>query len=79
MWITSYSSGSQPGVHEKLTGGMQNLENNSKEAYLGIMFHLGVPKRDTILIWEYAEGYNFDLGIRKYQKVENPWSWSFKF
>ena len=22
--------------------------------------------------WGYAEGYNFDLGVREYQKVENP-------
>ncbi len=82
MWITSYSSGSKPGVWgvpEKLTGGTQNLENNSKEAYLGRIFHSGVCKRDTILIWGYTEGYNFDLGVREYQKVENPCFWSFKF
>jgi len=35
---------------------------------------LGVRKGHTILIWGYAEGYNFDLGVRGYQKVENPWS-----
>ena len=26
------------------------------------------------MIWGYAEGYNFDLGVHEYQKVENPWS-----
>jgi hypothetical protein len=26
-------------------------------------FYLGVHKGDTILIWGYAEGYNFDLGV----------------
>jgi hypothetical protein len=25
---------------------------------------LGVRKGGTILIWGYAEGYNFDLGVR---------------
>jgi hypothetical protein len=25
----------------------------------------------TILMWGYANGYSFDLGVRKYQKVEN--------
>jgi hypothetical protein len=40
---------------------------------MGIMFDQGVRKRGPILIWGYAERYNFDLGVRKYQKVENPW------
>jgi hypothetical protein len=39
---------------------------------MGIMFDHGVRKRGPILIWGYAERYNFDLGVRKYQKVENP-------
>ena len=39
---------------------------------MGIMFDQGVRKRGPILIWGYAERYNFDLGVRKYQKVENP-------
>ncbi len=29
-------------------------------------------KGDTILIRGYAGGYNFDLGVREHQKVENP-------
>jgi hypothetical protein len=33
---------------------------------------LGVRKGGTSLMWGYAEGYNFDLGVREYQKVENP-------
>ncbi len=32
----------------------------------------GVRKDDKILIWGYAERYNPDLGVRAYQKVENP-------
>ncbi len=40
---------------------------------MGRIFYLGVRKEDTILIWGYAEGYNFDLGVHEYQKVENPW------
>jgi len=38
---------------------------------LGRIFDLGVRKGHSILILGYAEGYNFDLGVRKYQKVEN--------
>ena len=34
----------------------------------------GVHKGDTTLIWGYAESYNSDLGVREYQKVENPWT-----
>jgi hypothetical protein len=40
---------------------------------LGRIFDLGVCEGHIILIWGYAEGYNFDLGVRGYQKVENPW------
>ncbi len=42
---------------------------------MGKMFDLGVRKRGTVLIWGYADGCNFDfdLGAREYQKVENPW------
>ncbi len=32
----------------------------------------GVREEDASLIWGYAEGYNFDVGVREYQKVENP-------
>jgi hypothetical protein len=39
---------------------------------MGRIFDLGVRKGHTILIWGYAEGYNFDLGVRGYQKVEKP-------
>ncbi len=41
------------------------FKNRSKEALLGRIFDLGVRKGHTILIWGYAEGYNFDLGIRR--------------
>ncbi len=77
--ITAYGSGSQPGVRvplgvrEKLTGGTPNFKNDSKQVYLGRIIDLGVREGDTILIWGYAEGYNPDLGVREYQKVENPW------
>jgi hypothetical protein len=33
---------------------------------------LGVREGYASLIWGYAEGYNFDLGVRKNDKVENP-------
>ena len=51
---------------------MRILKNNSKEALLGRIFDLGVREGHTILIWGYAEGYKFALGVRGYQKVENP-------
>jgi hypothetical protein len=31
----------------------------------------GTP-RGSILIWGYAKGFSVYLGVRKYQKVENP-------
>ena len=63
------TSSSQPGVGvplgvpEKLTEGTQNFKNYSKKL-IWVQF----------LFWGYAEGYNLDLGARKYHKVENPWS-----
>jgi hypothetical protein len=33
---------------------------------------VGVRRGDSSIIWVYAEGYNFDLGVHEYQKVENP-------
>ncbi len=48
-------------------------KKHSNEAYLGLIFYLGVRKGDTSLIWGYTEGYNFDLGVGEYQKVENPY------
>jgi hypothetical protein len=74
-----YSSGSQPGVRvplgvlEKVTGGTRNIKKCSKEAFMGRFFYLGVREGHIILIWGYTEGYNFDLGVRGYQKDENPW------
>ncbi len=53
---------------------MPNFINHSKQVYLGRIFDLGVCEGDTILIWGDTEGYNPDLGVREYQKVENPWS-----
>jgi hypothetical protein len=70
---------SPQGVLEEPTGGTwranrytQNLKTCWNEAYLGRLFYLGVREVDSILIWGYAEGYNFDLGVHKYQKVEDP-------
>ncbi len=38
------------------------------------IFIWGVREGNTSPIWGYADGYNFDLGVQEYQKVENPWS-----
>jgi hypothetical protein len=53
-------------------GVRKNYKNNSNEDYLGRIFDQGVGKRGATLVWGYTESYNFDLGVRKYQKVENP-------
>ncbi len=60
------------GVREEPIG--VRKKNHSNEAYVGRIFYLGVREGDTSLIWGYAEGYNFDLGVREDQKVENPCS-----
>jgi hypothetical protein len=54
--------------------GYVTLKNLPKETHLGRIFDLGICKLETTLTWGYAEGYNFCLGVRKYQKVENLWS-----
>jgi hypothetical protein len=41
--------------------------------YMGRLYHWGVRKGGTILLWGYAEGHNFDFGVREYLKFENPW------
>ncbi len=61
----------------KLTGGTPNFKTHSKQVYLGRIFYLAVREGVKILIWGYAEGYNPKLGVREYQKVENPWARSF--
>jgi hypothetical protein len=55
-------------------GVRQIKKHTEKHVYLGRIIDLGVREGDTVLIWGYAEGYNPDLGVREYQKVENPWS-----
>jgi hypothetical protein len=53
--------------------GMQNLKNLHQMKLILVEFFIwGVHKGDTVLIWGYAEGYNFYLGVGKYQKIENP-------
>jgi hypothetical protein len=59
-------------VREKVTRGTRKLKNCPKEALLGRIFDLGVCEGHIILIWGYAEGKHFDLGVRGYQKIENP-------
>ncbi len=61
------------GVREELTEGHKIKKTHPNEASLSRFFYLGVHKGDTSLIWWDAEGYNFNLGISKYQKVENSW------
>jgi hypothetical protein len=51
---------------------MQNFKNHPKQVYFGRIFDLGVREGGKILIWGYAEGYNPDQGVHKYQKIENP-------
>ena len=58
-------------TQKKLTGDTQNKKKQLKEAHLCRIFDLGVRKRETTLICGNIEGCNYDLGVRKYQKVEN--------
>ncbi len=60
-------------VREQPTGVRKIKKTHTYEAYLGRIFQLGVREGDTNLIWGYAEGNSFDLGVPKYQKFENPW------
>ena len=53
--------------------GVREIKKNAKKKPFWVeFFYLGVREGHTILIWGYAEGYNFNLGVRRYQKVENP-------
>jgi len=40
----------------------------------GVQFLFGGKQMGPVLIWGYAKGFSFDLGVRGYQKVENRWS-----
>jgi hypothetical protein len=57
---------------KRIQGVHKIKQKSSKEALLAMIFYLGLREGHTILIWGYAEGYNFDLGVRGYQKVKNP-------
>jgi hypothetical protein len=35
--------------------------------------------RGTNLLWRYAGVLNYDFGVRKYQRVENPWFKQLRF
>ncbi len=46
-------------------GGTQaDQRGNAKKLFGKNFLFWGIP-RGTILIWGYAEGYNFDLGVRE--------------
>ncbi len=52
-----------------------NLIKIKKLPFLGTINYLGGAiffLNGVILMWGYAKGYSFDLGVGKYQKVENP-------
>ncbi len=58
-------------------GVCQILKTSQNKYFWVELLVWGVRKGDTTLIWGYAESYNSDLGVREYQKVENPWDrWS---
>jgi hypothetical protein len=52
---------------------MQNKKKHPKDTHLGKILDLGVREGEPTLILGYAECENVDLGVRGYQKVENPW------
>ena len=39
---------------------------------MGRIFDLGVREAHTILIWGYAEGFNFDLGYTGTKRLRTP-------
>jgi len=50
--------------------GIANLEKQLRrrkyqQLCMGRPYDLGVRKGGTILLWGYAEGYNFDFGVRE--------------
>ncbi len=45
------------------------LKPTQKKIILVKKFISGICKKDTYLIWGYAEGKIFDLGVCKYQKL----------
>jgi hypothetical protein len=51
--------------------GGYSKKTHYNKSFLRRIFYLGVREEDASLIWGYAEGYNFDVGVREYQKVEN--------
>ncbi len=50
----------------------QGVRKIIKRVQIKTILLFGGTQRGATLIWGYTEGYNFDLGVRKYQKVENP-------
>ncbi len=56
------------GVRKEPTGVRKILKTSSKWSLFGYNFLFGGTQRGQ----GYAEGYNFDLGVREHQKFENP-------
>ncbi len=77
-WGTRTPWGSQA-VHRGYAGNsklMLKIKKASKTSTFRWIFWFGGTQRGTIMVWGNAEEVNFDLGVRKYLKVENPWtSW----
>ncbi len=61
------------GYVRKSQGVRQTLKMTQNKYIWVDLLIWGARKDDKILIWGYAEHYNPDLGVRAYQKVENPW------
>jgi len=51
---------------------MQNVKFHSKEAHLGRIFDLGVRKKDTTLVWGYAEEIFLIRGYASTKKLRTP-------
>jgi hypothetical protein len=48
--------------------GMENSKSPTQMKLIWVEFFIWGYAKEM----GYAEGYNFDLGVREYQKVENP-------
>jgi hypothetical protein len=67
LWNSDYKSGVRTASSSQ--GGSKKIKI---KAYIGRILLFGGTKRGTLLFWRYAEGYDFDLGVFKYQNLRTP-------
>ncbi len=74
QWFSTWGTHTPKGTWE-VQRGYTKFKKPSRKKFIWVEFFiLAKLWAETTLLWGWAEGYNFVLGVHSYQKVENPYS-----